>query len=300
MTKLCGIYLLTHIETGRKYVGQSVDINKRWQVHARGRSDTHLGRAISIYGWHSFSKEVISICEKDQLNDSESKFVLLHGCMSPNGFNLTTGGGQFELSKESKEKMSAVRTGKKFTDQTKSNMKAAQNNRSAEWAEKIAKCGIGRVASAETRKKIGAASALRSHTAESKEKMSASQMGRVVSDITRAKLSAALTGREFSKETLERMSASHKGFKHSEESIRKISLVSQNMSAETRAKISSSNMGKKHSEESKAKIAASNTGQKHTPERRAKITAVKAANRLLRQNAAIASASGLSSDFVQR
>lgn len=190
--KLCGIYLLTHIATGRKYVGQSVDIKKRWQVHARGQCLMHLGRSVAVHGWSAFTSEVIELCTREELNAAEAKWVKLHNCISPHGFNLTTGGGHHTLSAESKAKMSAVRTGKQFTEQTKENMRRAQLNRSEEWASKITASKIGRKLSEETKAKISASNTGLRHTPESKAKMSAARKGCVHSPERIAKTKLAM------------------------------------------------------------------------------------------------------------
>lgn len=221
MTKICGIYLITHIATGRKYVGQSIDIHKRWTVHSRGKCKMRLGNAIALYGWSAFVAEIIEICDENSLNDSESKWVAFHDCVSPNGFNLTTGGGHFALSEESKQKMSIVRTGKVFSAETTKNMSEAQRNRSEEWADKLNKKRFGRSLSKETRDKIGASSTGRKHSAEAKNKMSAARKGVVFSPETRSKLSVALQGRVFSEESRAKMSSSQAGKKLTPESIAK-------------------------------------------------------------------------------
>lgn len=230
--KLCGIYLITHVATGRKYVGQSIDIHKRWQVHARGKCQMHLGRSIAAHGWDAFTKEVIEICERPLLNDAEAKWVAFHECVSPDGFNLTYGGKQHTLSAESKAKMSAVRTGKKFSEECKENMRVAQLNRSDEWAAKITASKIGRKFSEETKAKIGAAKKGQRHTEASKAKMSAARKGKVRSQETCEKLSIALKGRIFSEETKAKMSASQKGKKLNPESLAKRTATNARIFAE--------------------------------------------------------------------
>lgn len=73
-----GIYLIIHKESGRAYVGQSVNIYSRWSVHkAQLRTNTHhceyLQRAWNKYGEESFEFRVVQLSSKD-LNSKETKW----------------------------------------------------------------------------------------------------------------------------------------------------------------------------------------------------------------------------------
>lgn len=43
----CGIYLINHKPSGRKYVGQSIDVARRFTDHKRGKEPTLISRAIN-------------------------------------------------------------------------------------------------------------------------------------------------------------------------------------------------------------------------------------------------------------
>lgn len=270
---------MTHIETGLKYVGQSVDITNRWRVHSKGLCTKRLGRAIAHYGWSAFSAEIIEECAKDRLNEVEIKWVKHYDCISPKGLNLTSGGcANHFVSKETREKhsanglnqspearakISAAHKGKKLSEEQKTFLSEIAKNRMAtpETKEKIRLAGIGRIQSAETKQKRSIACTAANQKPEVKAKISAALTGIKRSAETKAKLSAACMGRKQSPETIAKRIAAGVRFKKSPEAI--------------------------------AKTAAAHTGAKHTQERRAKITATKAANRLLRYNASIAAAGGL-------
>ena len=75
-TPKTGIYKITNIVTQECYIGQAVDIDKRWKEHCKmGLGiDTPPGnklyKAISEYGLQNFSFEVLEECEKQNLNQA--------------------------------------------------------------------------------------------------------------------------------------------------------------------------------------------------------------------------------------
>ena len=100
----CGIYLITHLASGRCYVGQSRNIEARWKQHRGGDSNRFLKRAVVKYGWDSFQFEVVEECPLDQLNDREVFHINRLRSVSPEGFNLRAGGLQMaEISEETRE-----------------------------------------------------------------------------------------------------------------------------------------------------------------------------------------------------
>jgi len=64
------------------------------------------------------------------------------------------------------------------------------------------------------------------------------------------------------------------GYKHSAETLAKMSAVHGNISAETRAKMSAANKGRKCSPETRDKLSAAHKGRKHSLETCARISAV--------------------------
>ena len=272
MSKICGVYLLTHTETGMKYVGQSINILNRWRIHSKGLCTKRLGRTIAHYGWAAFSAEIIEECPRDQLNDVEIKWVKHHDCISPKGLNLTSGGcanhfvsaetslkhsiNGFNLSQEARAKISAAHKGRIVSDETRRKQSEYRTGKllSEETKAKLKILGTGRIQSPETKAKRSISCTVSNQKPEVKAKISAALTGIKRSSETRAKISAARTGKKHSPETIAKRIAAQFRFKKSPEAI--------------------------------AKTAAAHIGVKHTPERRANITAVKAANKLLRNYAA--------------
>ena len=109
MTTLCnniigtstvtGIYKITNQVTKECYIGQSVDISKRWKDHAKcGLGiDTPAGnklyKAMQTYGIWNFSWEVLEQCSKDLLDEKEKYYIDLYDSYNF-GYNSNTGIGR--------------------------------------------------------------------------------------------------------------------------------------------------------------------------------------------------------------
>jgi hypothetical protein len=80
-TRKCGIYSITEIETGRKYIGQTrATFEYRWkQHHKRFPTD-------------KYTYEVIEMCEPHQLDELERYYIEKFGSRYPDGFNMSKGG----------------------------------------------------------------------------------------------------------------------------------------------------------------------------------------------------------------
>lgn len=89
----------------KKYIGQSIDILKRWCEHkykAECPVDISYNSAIHMafrkYGLENFKFEIIKECDQDELDDEEKKFILIENTITPNGYNIL-GGGQKDKGK---------------------------------------------------------------------------------------------------------------------------------------------------------------------------------------------------------
>lgn len=76
--KVSGVYKITHIESGKVYIGQSVNIGNRWKQHARRGAGAEsltankLYPAMLEYGLESFQFEIVEIGNEDSnLNEME-------------------------------------------------------------------------------------------------------------------------------------------------------------------------------------------------------------------------------------
>jgi len=118
-----GIYLITNLYNGKKYVGQSWDIAHRWKVHRYSKEDYPLSRAIQKYGWDCFSKEILCKCRTQAaLDRKEIAYIQLFMSTAPNGYNLAAGGNYGKHHPESIEKMRVKATGRKASDETRQKM----------------------------------------------------------------------------------------------------------------------------------------------------------------------------------
>lgn len=230
----CGIYAIRNIESGKKYIGSSVNISKRWNHHrsdlcAKQHHSIKLQRAWDRYGSEKFVFEVIEpVADKSQLITRE-QFWIDRELSYENGYNSMPVADRPLGLKQSKETI-----------------------------EKRVSKLIGRSPSEETREKIRAANKITHNTPEMKLRHSLQAIGRVCSDEQRAEMSAYRKGRPISKEALERRKTqNYFGRVASAETRKKLSEAKKNQSAETRKKISEARKGFKMTEEQKLKISLS-------------------------------------------
>lgn len=93
---------------GKPYIGQTINLKKRYYNYRRGQCETQkkLFNAILKYGWDNFSKEVLYQVEskdieeiKQTLNEKEIYFILEYDSVE-NGLNLTYGGHGFRKAEK--------------------------------------------------------------------------------------------------------------------------------------------------------------------------------------------------------
>lgn len=99
---MVGVYKITNLMNGKKYIGQSVDIRKRWNKHKTSpfnpncdNYDCPLYRAIRKYGIDSFSFsfEIVEECLIEELNEKEIFWISSFDTTNVSkGYNLTLGG----------------------------------------------------------------------------------------------------------------------------------------------------------------------------------------------------------------
>ena len=94
-----GIYKITNLVNGKCYIGQSVDIEKRWDKE-RTRAFNNTANeyncprsyAFRKYGLENFTFEIIEECCINQLNEKERYYIQYYNSVCPNGYNQTLGG----------------------------------------------------------------------------------------------------------------------------------------------------------------------------------------------------------------
>lgn len=134
------IYLVTNKLNGKQYVGQTVTPHSR---HGHGHA---IKEAYKKYGFNMFDYSILTDGDlHDKQMDCFEKFwIEVFDSVAPNGYNLERGGKQGKYVYHSPNK------GKKFTEECKAKMSAAQKRRGSE----IAEMNRNRVVSDETRAKM--------------------------------------------------------------------------------------------------------------------------------------------------
>lgn len=97
---ITGIYKITNIINGKVYIGQSVDIKRRWRNHKKEafyeKSHSYnypLYCAIRKYGIKNFAFEILEECSKEDLNEKEKYYITEYNtCNKQYGYNQTEGG----------------------------------------------------------------------------------------------------------------------------------------------------------------------------------------------------------------
>lgn len=102
---MVGIYCITNLINGKRYIGQSKNIEERWKKHKRNAfnfKDTNYNKyfyqAIRKYGLDNFKFEVIEECKIEELDEREIYWISFYQTFPPDlgkGYNLTKGGEAF-------------------------------------------------------------------------------------------------------------------------------------------------------------------------------------------------------------
>lgn len=96
---VCGIYKITNQETKEAYIGQSVDVSKRWKDHIKcglgidAPVGNKLYKAMQEYGVWNFSWELLEECPKEELNAKEKFYIDFYKTYEY-GYNSNVGVGK--------------------------------------------------------------------------------------------------------------------------------------------------------------------------------------------------------------
>lgn len=88
---ICGIYKITNISNNQCYIGQSINIEKRWKDHQRALDNYAIHKALRKYGIQNFTFEIIELCKAEELNTKEQYWIKYYNSYI-NGYNETPGG----------------------------------------------------------------------------------------------------------------------------------------------------------------------------------------------------------------
>lgn len=116
----CGIYCIENLVNGKKYIGRSVNIEKRFYRHKneferKVHGNQHLQRAWGQYGKDSFRFTIVEECPKDELNKREIHYIKFNKTKNSDfGYNLSEGGEGnvgWSPSEETRKKLSESHIG---------------------------------------------------------------------------------------------------------------------------------------------------------------------------------------------
>lgn len=100
------IYKIENIVNHKIYIGQTINPNKRWKEHkasAKTEKDKYLiHNAIKKYGEENF---IFSILEwTENFNQREKELIKEYNCITPNGYNISSGGENYVMYGENNPK----------------------------------------------------------------------------------------------------------------------------------------------------------------------------------------------------
>ncbi len=164
---MIGIYKITNPK-GKVYVGQSININKRFKdylILRNCKKQTKLYRSLNKYGVDNHKFEIVEECDLHLLNERERYYQDLYNCLN-NGLNcvLTKNNNlSGKLSEETKKKISESNKGREVSEITRNKIGNSQKGEkhhnfgkklSKEHKNKISKSNTGKIKSLKERNEI--------------------------------------------------------------------------------------------------------------------------------------------------
>lgn len=177
MTSISGIYEIRNIENGKRYIGSTVSMSRRWVLHKvllklNKHHSQHLQNSYNKYGKDCFVFEVIEECDRHLLMEREQYYIDImkpEYNMSPTATSVLG----LKHTAEARAHMSAAQIGnthnrgRKHTDEARRNMSLSQIGN---------KKNLGRIFTKEDREKISSSTKGknlgRKFTQEHKDKIS--------------------------------------------------------------------------------------------------------------------------------
>ena len=135
--------------SGHKYIGQTCNLQKRITSHKNIKNSrcSVFNRAIKKYGFENFDLEILKEnLSQEEAHKYEEYYIKSYNTISPNGYNLTSGGLNYTRSTETSQKMSKSKKGIKIHDETsKQKIREYQTgkHRSDETKKKMSYSKIG-------------------------------------------------------------------------------------------------------------------------------------------------------------
>lgn len=154
------VYKLTNKISGKSYIGQTTQsIHLRIKRHCTSEGCPLIYRAICKYGIENFTIEILEedVVSLEELNKKEIQYIEVYKTLHPYGYNLQSGGLNYKMSQETRDKLSKINTGKKLSQEHKNKIGNSLKGRkmSASSVNKRIKSMEGYKHSEETKNKIG-------------------------------------------------------------------------------------------------------------------------------------------------
>lgn len=91
----CGIYCIHNKINNNKYIGQSINIEKRFETHKyylnrKSHHNQHLQSAWNKYGEHNFEFSILKRCKHQYLDRFEKMYIRQYNSIE-DGYNITYG-----------------------------------------------------------------------------------------------------------------------------------------------------------------------------------------------------------------
>lgn len=251
------IYVITHVASGRQYVGQTVKKAKhRWREHCnagRGTSDQtyhysmYIANAMRKHGVEAFTFKVIEVCgSREELDEREPFWIRKLGTLEPHGFNLREGPlGMVGVK-------IAPSVGRKISKANKGREKGP------EWRAALSVSHTGKVLTEEHCINIGNVVRGRKDSDETRLKKSLALKGRPQGPCTEKRRVAIIEG-------MARMTNEAKCQMVQLNSIARTGVPRGPQSEEHRAKIGAAQCGRTHTDETKALISQAQLGKTRGP-----------------------------------
>lgn len=129
LNKVPGIYMILNMIDGKKYIGKSNDIGRRWREHSKKTTKhSHIDRAINKYGKENFNLFLLErVDDLSKLNEKEKFYIHETNAEEDiNYYNHSAGGDGFEPGEKNpmfnKKGEDCINYGRKHTAKAKKKM----------------------------------------------------------------------------------------------------------------------------------------------------------------------------------